>query len=92
MNMTDWSMFFSFDLIGEVGLGKDFGQLKSGKEHSAIRPIHAHIKTLGILSPVPWLLYLIGCFSGATSSYVEMFNFCEHQIKSKQQVTCLEIE
>ena len=64
VNMTDWSMFFSFDLMGQIGFSKDFGQLHTGQEHSAIRPIHAHIKTLGIFQTVPWLLYLM---STATS-------------------------
>jgi hypothetical protein len=30
--MSAWSMFFSFDVMGEVGFGKDFNNLTSGVE------------------------------------------------------------
>ncbi|ETS80880.1 hypothetical protein PFICI_08409 [Pestalotiopsis fici W106-1] len=85
VNMTDWSMFFSFDLMGQVGFGKDFGQLHTGQEHSAIRPIHAHIKTLGIFQTVPWLLYLMSAIPGAAAAYSEIFDFCANEIRTKQQ-------
>lgn len=89
VNITDWSMFFSFDTMGEVGFGKDFGNLVNGIEHSAIRPIHEHIKMVGVLSPIPWLLYLLSSIPGATGAYAEIFNFCSDEIKAKQKVcTC----
>ncbi|KXJ88976.1 cytochrome P450 [Microdochium bolleyi] len=86
VNITDWSMFFAFDLVGQVGFSKDFGQLSSGKEHSAIRPIHAHIKLLGIFQTVPWLLYLLSCFPGAAATYSEIFDFCANEIRNKRKV------
>ncbi|KAF3020671.1 hypothetical protein E8E14_013057 [Neopestalotiopsis sp. 37M] len=84
VNMTDWSMFFSFDLMGQIGFSKDFGQLHTGQEHSAIRPIHAHIKTLGIFQTVPWLLYLMSAIPGAAAAYSEIFDFCANEIRTKQ--------
>lgn len=84
--MTDWSMFWSFDLIGQLGFSKDFGQLSSGKEHSAIRPIHAHIKLLGIFQTVPWLLYLLSSIPGAASTYSEIFDFCANEMKARRKV------
>ncbi|KAH8647268.1 cytochrome P450 [Xylariales sp. PMI_506] len=85
VNMTEWSMFFSFDLMGEIGFGKDFGQLNTGKEHSAIRPIHAHIKLLGIFQTVPWLLYLMSCIPGAAATYSEIFGFCANEMQNKKK-------
>lgn len=81
-------MFFAFDLIGDMGFGKSFGQLSSGVEHPAIRPIHAHIKLLGIFQTVPWLLYLLSCIPGAASTYSEIFGFCAGEIRNKLKV-CL---
>ncbi|RFU30754.1 hypothetical protein B7463_g5576, partial [Scytalidium lignicola] len=82
---TAWSMFLSFDVMGEVGFGKDFGCLESGTEHAAIKGVHDHMEVLGILSHVPWLLNILGCIPGATAGYTGFFSWCAAEIKSKQK-------
>jgi hypothetical protein len=84
VNITAWSMFFSFDVMGEVGFSKDFNNLATGVEHPAIRGLHAHMKILGILSTVPWLMYLLSCMPGAAAGYFDFFNFCTSEIRSKE--------
>ncbi|KAF2493710.1 putative benzoate 4-monooxygenase cytochrome P450 [Lophium mytilinum] len=85
MDMSAWSMFFSFDVMGEVGFGKDFNNLTSGVEHPAIAAVHEHMTMLGVLSNVPWLLNLLGSIPGAAAGYSGFFNWCGSQIKDKQQ-------
>ncbi|EAT86220.2 hypothetical protein SNOG_06389 [Parastagonospora nodorum SN15] len=46
MDVSTWSMFFSFDVMGEVGFGKDFNNLNTGVEHSAIKGVHSHMTML----------------------------------------------
>lgn len=79
-------MFYSFDVMGEVGFSKDFGNLTTGVEHSAIKPIHEHIKIIGVLSPIPWLMNILGSIPGAANTYLEIFNFCSDEIRAKQKV------
>ena len=78
-----WSMYYSFDVMGEVGLGKDFGNLSTGKEHPAIKGVHDHMNMLGILSTVPWLLNMLGSIPGAAAGYQSFFSFCANEIKAK---------
>ncbi|KAF2185244.1 cytochrome P450 [Zopfia rhizophila CBS 207.26] len=85
MDMTAWAMFFSFDVMGEVGFGKDFNNLVSGVEHPAIKGVHAHMTMLGILSMVPWLLNVLSSIPGAAAGYSEFFSFCANEIKAKQK-------
>lgn len=85
VNITDWSMFFAFDLLGDLGFSKDFGQLETGIEHHAIKPIHHHIKLLGIFQTVPWLLYLLSSIPGAAAEYSDIFEFCASEIRSKRK-------
>ncbi|KAK7748664.1 hypothetical protein SLS53_000685 [Cytospora paraplurivora] len=86
INATDWSMFYSFDVLGEVGFSKDFGNLATGVEHSAIKPIHEHIKVFGVISALPWLMNILGSIPGAASTYNEIFSFCANEIRAKQKV------
>lgn len=80
-------MFYSFDVMGDVGFSKDFGNLTSGVEHSAIKPIHEHIKIIGVLSPIPWLMNILGSIPGSANTYLEIFNFCADEIRAKQKVS-----
>lgn len=88
VDVSAWSMFFSFDVMGEVGLGKDFSNLSTGNEHPAIARIHEHMSILGIMSNVPWLLNMLSAVPGATAGYAPFFNWCSEQLKEKQTVIC----
>ncbi|KAG9191253.1 hypothetical protein G6011_09341 [Alternaria panax] len=85
MDASTWSMFFSFDVMGEVGFGKDFNNLKSGVEHVAIKGVHAHMTMLGIMSTVPWLLNVLSSIPGAAAGYSDFFSFCASQIREKHK-------
>lgn len=89
VNITKWGMFYSFDVIGEVAFSKESGNLMTCTEHSALIPIHKHIKALGILSPIPWLMNILNCLPSASNIYSEIFAFCADEIRAKQKVTLL---
>ncbi|KAF1962854.1 cytochrome P450 67 [Byssothecium circinans] len=85
IDMTKWSMLFGFDVMGEVGFGKDFGSLTSGQEHPAIKAIHEHIAVLGVFQTVPWLMNLLGSIPGAAASFAEFFGMCEKEMVEKEK-------
>ncbi|GME28827.1 putative benzoate 4-monooxygenase cytochrome P450 [Neofusicoccum parvum] len=85
LNGTAWSMYLSFDIMGEVGFGKDFGGVSSGTEHPAIKGIHSHMEILGIMSHLPWLLNLLSRVPGAAAPYAGFFGWCAAEIKAKQR-------
>lgn len=80
-------MYLSFDIMGEVGFGKDFGGVSSGTEHPAIKGIHSHMEILGIMSHLPWLLNLLSRVPGAAAPYAGFFGWCAAEIKAKQRVS-----
>lgn len=86
VDATDWSMFFSFDVMGEVGLGKDLETLRSGKTHPTIKGIHDSMAIIGLLTPVPWLLTMLAAVPGAASKLTAFMNYCAGQVKDKQKV------
>lgn len=86
IDITKWAMFYSFDVIGEVAFGKDFGNLVTGTEHSALRPIHEHIKVFAVLGHLPWLMNIMTSIPSASSVYTEIFSFCENEIRAKQKL------
>lgn len=85
LDVSAWSMYYAFDVMGEVGLGKDFSNLSSGQEHPAIKGVHDHMTMLGILSTVPWLLNILSSVPGAAAGYQSFFSFCSDEIQAKNR-------
>lgn len=86
-NITEWSMLFAFDTMGEIAFGKNFGCLEREAEHPMIHGIRKHMETIGTISQVPWLIYLISRIPGATAEYSGFFRSCETEIESKLQAS-----
>ncbi|KAI2629259.1 putative benzoate 4-monooxygenase cytochrome P450 [Hypomontagnella submonticulosa] len=85
IDVTAWSMFLSFDIMGDVGFGKRFDCVSTGIEHPAIKAIHDHMIVLGIMSHVPWLINMLARIPGVTAGYASFFNYCHSQIAAKQK-------
>ncbi|KAH8883252.1 putative benzoate 4-monooxygenase cytochrome P450 [Thozetella sp. PMI_491] len=83
-DVTVWSMLLSFDIMGDVGLGKDFGGVSGGIEHPAIKSIHAHMEVLATMAHVPWLLEMMSHIPGVTGGYAPFFNWCSEEVKAKE--------
>ncbi|OJJ07200.1 hypothetical protein ASPVEDRAFT_88453 [Aspergillus versicolor CBS 583.65] len=86
IDATSWSMFLSFDIMGNVGFGKEFNNLSTGVEHPGIKAVHDHMAILGTMGHVPWLLNIISHLPGATSAMAEFFKWCEDEVVQKHQV------
>lgn len=86
IDISTWAMFLSFDIMGNVGFGKEFNNLATGVEHPRIKAIHDHMAILGVGTHVPWLLNLAGRIPGAATSLAEFFKWCEDEIVLKQKV------
>jgi hypothetical protein len=85
IDMTAWTMFFAFDLMGEIGFGKAFDNMTTGVEHPAIQAIHDHIKILAIMGTVPWLLNILGSIPGAAGAFSEFFGLCAEHMTLKER-------
>ncbi|KAK8134836.1 hypothetical protein PG984_006848 [Apiospora sp. TS-2023a] len=79
VDVTQWSMFFAFDMIGDVGYGKSFDQLVTLQEHPAIKPIHEHLMLFAVLQNAPWFLYLLDCIPGTAAIFAVTAKFFEDQ-------------
>ncbi|PVH98329.1 putative cytochrome P450 [Periconia macrospinosa] len=83
-DVTAWMMMLAFDVMGEIGYGKDFGGLVTGREHAAAKAIHDHMTILGTIGMVPWLLYMIQFIPGAAAGYAPFFKWCGDMIREKK--------
>lgn len=87
LDATAWSMYLNFDIMGEVGFGKDFGCVSSGTNHPAIQSLRDHMHIVGVLSYIPWLLNIFGHIPGASKAYRPFLVYCQSQVEEKREVS-----
>ncbi|KAH8887218.1 cytochrome P450 [Thozetella sp. PMI_491] len=85
INITEYAMFFGFDVMGDIGLSKEFNMLQTETAHQAIRELHSLMSVFGLLGPVPWLIQLLGKLSG-NGGPMKFIDWCNTEIRAKQKV------
>jgi hypothetical protein len=86
VDVTLWSLFFTFDVMGDVAFSRDFGNMKGGREHRALREMHGMISMIGMVTAVPWLPSLISDIPGAHRGVAGFYDFCNKALVDKQKV------
>ncbi|KAB8226159.1 cytochrome P450 [Aspergillus novoparasiticus] len=85
LDVTTWSMLITFDIMGDIGFGKDFGNLTTGKAHSAISAVRDHMRVIAVVSHLPWLLNMLDKIPGAAAGYQGIFKWCTDQVETKRK-------
>ncbi|KAA8901371.1 cytochrome P450 67 [Sphaerosporella brunnea] len=85
VDITTWSNYYSFDVMGDVGFGKSWGMLESGKLHKAINELHAAMALLGYIGQVPWLSRLLMELPAATKALKGFQDWCWKQMEEKKK-------
>ncbi|KAF2036184.1 cytochrome P450 [Setomelanomma holmii] len=84
IDVTKWSLFYSFDTMGSVGFRKDFGNMILGQEHPALQQMHEHLWMLGVLQAIPWLPNLLSGLPEADRS-IKGFHDLHNNILTEKQ-------
>jgi hypothetical protein len=87
VDISAWSQYFAYDVMGEVGLGKSFRMLENGGLHPSISWLIDGGWVLPILSAMPWLLRLLmevyGAFGGSLGGFDD---WCKAGMEEKIKV------
>lgn len=86
IEITQWTQFYTFDVMGVIAFNKDFGQLEGGAKHFAITAMHEQLQQLGLLGVIPWLLHLLVRIPGLEGAYAIFKKHCVEQIEQRKAV------
>ncbi|KAJ5629814.1 hypothetical protein N7528_003471 [Penicillium herquei] len=92
LDMSMWTMFLAFDVMGLVGFSEDFHQLEDGVEQAAIKELHQQMLFLGILKPSPWILTIIGAIQGLVGDYGQFMTVCTDRVADKKKKWAVQTE
>jgi tryprostatin B 6-hydroxylase len=80
---SEWCKYFAFDVMGDVGLGKEFHMLTEATNRW-IPPLLEHsMAHVGMTSPVPWMAPILHKMPGAGAGARQWLEFVGSQVKER---------
>lgn len=84
IDMTRWVSLFAWDVMGNVGFGKDFGQVSSGgSEHWAVKAMKVQAKFVAYVKPVPWVMNAASNIPYADRAVRPFRDYCSSLVDEK---------
>jgi hypothetical protein len=86
VNASRWFNYLSFDVMGDVGFGKNFGMLDKGEKVEVLRKLEDGQKGLGIFGVVPWLFMILTKIPSIRKEHDVFVDWCAKQILDRREV------
>jgi cytochrome P450 len=75
VDVTKWFNLYSFEVMGRLAFGKDYGMLDSGEKHWAIQLLSDGMAPLGLNLP-PWFFRMLISVPFLAAGYHKFVKFC----------------
>ena len=89
INITTWFQYFGFDVMGELGFGGSFNQVKNAQPHFETEFLREGMSILATVTPVPWMYHLALSIPGLTKDWQALLSWSAGQAKKKMEVSKL---
>lgn len=90
VNINDVMSWFSFDAMGEVTFGEDFGMLDSRTSQNALLNQQGGLALLGTFNDAVWVVQAglkLLPFISPVRRWIEMRNFCIRSMENRMKVS-----
>jgi len=79
INVTKWFNLYSFDVMGRLAFGKDYGMLDSGEKHMALQLLSDGMQPLAYLLPI-WLGRMLTAIPFLGAGILKFLKFCVDEL------------
>ncbi|KAL8822365.1 MAG: hypothetical protein Q9191_006899, partial [Dirinaria sp. TL-2023a] len=83
INVSVWFQYFAFDVMGELGFGKNFNQIRTAKSHFETDFLRNGMSLLAIVTPMPWLYHLGRSLPCLTRQWDKLLSWSARQAKHR---------
>ncbi|EME82719.1 uncharacterized protein MYCFIDRAFT_80339 [Pseudocercospora fijiensis CIRAD86] len=80
MNISKCFNLYSFDVMGALAFGKNYGMMDSGEKHAVLSIISTGLDPLGLTLPT-WFMHLLQMVPGDPAGITKFFKFCQNELK-----------
>ncbi|KAJ5740268.1 hypothetical protein N7493_000140 [Penicillium malachiteum] len=84
VDMTKWSLFYTFDVMGLVTFSKDYKQLDDAEEHFTIAAMHSQMEIVGIFGAIPWMVPILTSIPGLKGPLEVFVRYSNAQIDERK--------
>ena len=86
MSINDYCHYVTFDIMGEIGFGKSYGQLESGQMHPSVEAISKFLSVAVSAWQVPWAINLFLLIPGLPDPAYDMKHNAEICVMERKEV------
>jgi tryprostatin B 6-hydroxylase len=79
VNLTKWFNLFSFDAMGLLAFGRDYGMLDKGEKPHELEMLDEGMQPLAYRLPL-WFFRLLTAIPGLSAGYQKFVNFCVSEL------------
>ncbi|KAF7197798.1 Cytochrome P450 monooxygenase [Pseudocercospora fuligena] len=80
VNVSKWFNLYSFDLMGALAFGKNYGMMDSGEKHAVLNVISTGLDALGLTLPT-WFMQLLRLVPGDPAGIQRLYRFSQNELK-----------
>ncbi|KAL1635189.1 hypothetical protein SLS56_001943 [Neofusicoccum ribis] len=84
VDITEYMSWFAYDVMGLVGFGRDFGQLRTRGGDSAVQGLREQMKFLAFMKHIPWVINVALYIPGA-SGMENFVDSCRQLVVEKKK-------
>jgi len=87
ITVNDWCHFYTFDIMGDLGFGRSYGQIESGSAHPAITKVQNFLKAGVIALQMLWIVNFLQLIPGLDDPMRELKEWAEQLLKERDERT-----
>ena len=84
VNVSHWSKYYSFDVMGDLAFDKDFGMIVNGESHWAVSLLNEALALQGLKLPT-WIFRMLLAIPGLAHKYWKFIGYCDEQLNNRMK-------
>ena len=84
--INEWCHYITFDVMGDLGFGRSYGQLESGRLHPGVAAIGQWLKFATLAMQLPWLMTAMQHIPGVKDPTLSLRSFAENSLREREKV------
>lgn len=88
--VNDYCHFYTFDVMGDIGFGRSYGQIESGVVHPAVNKVHNFLKAGVIAIQMLWVVNFLRLIPGLDDPMRDLKEWAEQLLAERSQLRAFE--
>lgn len=85
IHLNDWCHYYTFDVMGDVGFGRSYGQIESGSAHPAITKVQNFLKAGVIALQMIWVVNFLFLIPGLDDPMRELMEWAAKLLEERSK-------